>query len=176
MAHAARTQEEAEAESKEIATKDRPSRQDMAVALRIWGANYTEIAKQCGYTSAKMARLAVERGLAASVGEDDREQRRHLEARRLERLLRAVMPRATNEDDPEQVSYVRASLAIIDRHARLYGLDAPQEVVLYNPTERELESWLESKTALMQQDLPEEADIIEGESWEVIDSDAGDDD
>lgn len=172
MAYAERTDEQAEEESKEVARKDRPSRQEMAVALRIWGATYSEIAQKCEYTSATNARLAVERALAATVGDEDREQRRHIEARRLERLLRAVMPKATDENDPEQISYVRASLAIIDRHARLYGLDAPQEVVLYNPTQMEMENWIADKTALLQQDLPEEANVIEGQ---VIESDVGDD-
>lgn len=173
MAYADRTEEVAEAESQELATLDRKSRQDAAVALRIHGANYSEIADTLGYSSARVARLAVERGLAASVGDDDREQRRHIEGRRLERLLRGVMPKATDEDNPEQVAYVRASLAIIDRHAKLWGLDAPIEVVSYNPTAVELEAWLASKTADLNRGLPEEANIIEGE---VIANAAGDDD
>lgn len=175
MAHKERDEATAASEGRELATRDRPSRTEMAVALRIHGASYSEIAKACDYSSAHAARIAVEKSLAASVGEDDREQRRHIEARRLERLLRAVMGKATDEENPEQVSYVRASLAIIDRHARLYGLDAPAEVVLYNPTTSEMERWLADKALLMQQDLPEEANIIEGEVWIADDDTSGDD-
>ena len=30
----------------------------------------------------------------------------------------------------------------MDRHAKLYGLDAPTEVVVHNPTQTELEAWV----------------------------------
>jgi len=152
--------------------KDRASRLEAAVALRIHGASYSEIARTLGYTTAHNARLAVERGLANTVGTESRDQQRFIEARRLERLLRSVYGRATDENDPEHLGYVRTALALIDRHAKLYGLDAPAEVILYNPTAREIQEWINTKAALTSQGFPEEADIIHGE---IIESDLGDD-
>jgi hypothetical protein len=164
MAYAERGEEQVEAETKEVvSTKDRVARQEAAVTLAIYGASYSEIAKRLSYASAHIARLAVERGLAAATGPEDRKRRREVEGRRLERLLRGVMAQATDEENPEQPAYVRAAAMIIDRRIRLYGLDAPQEMVLYNPTERELQTWLSEKIGVTQQDFPEEADIIAGE-------------
>jgi hypothetical protein len=142
---------------------DRSQRQDAAVAMRIAGATYGEIAKALEYRSAQDARLAVERALAQSVGDDDREKQRYLTARRLERLLRALWRKATDESSMEQLPAVRASLAVIDRYARLYGLDAPTEMVVYTPSRLEIERFVASVSASMNSELPSEADIVEGE-------------
>lgn len=146
-----------------LVAKDRPTRQDSAVAMRIAGANYSEIAKFLGYRSVEDARAAVERSLASSVGEADREKQRFLTARRLERLLRASWHKATDETSPEQLPAIRTALAIIDRHARLYGLDAPTEMVVYTPSRLEIERFVEAVSANLSRELPEEADIVDGE-------------
>lgn len=153
--------------------KDSASRMEAAIAMRVHGANYSEIARICGYTNVHYARQAVERGLASTVDTEGKEMRRTLESRRLERLMRSVMRRATDEQDEQHLGYVRTALALIDRHARLWGLDAPQEMVLYNPSASEIDAWLDSKRKILQQNLPEEADILEGE---VIETTLGDDD
>lgn len=143
--------------------EDRASRQQSAVALRIAGATYSEVAQALGYASANHARLAVERALASTVGDEDREQMRFLEGRRLERLLRGLWGKATNERHPEQLAATRTALAIIDRHAKLYGLDAPTQMVVHSPTAGEIEAWVAQMAAQVSTGMPKEKDIIEGE-------------
>jgi hypothetical protein len=143
--------------------KDRASRQEAAVALRIAGATYSEIARTLGYSSVTRARQAVERALAASVGEDDREQMRFIEGRRLERLLRGLWKKATDEQGEEQLAAARTALAVIDRHAKLYGLDAPTVHAVYSPTATEMEQWLAGVAAQVREGQPDEYDIIQGE-------------
>jgi hypothetical protein len=143
------------------------ARAEAAVAMKIAGATYTEIAKVIPYSSASVARQAVERSLAATVGDEDRAQMRLLESKRLERLLRSVWGRATNSSDAEHLSYVRAALALIDRHARLHGLDAPTQMVVYSPAQSEIEAWVAGMSRQVVSGLPLEADIIGGE-YEVI--------
>lgn len=143
--------------------KDRVSRQQSAVALRIAGANYSEVAQALGYASANHARLAVERALAASVGDESRDQLRFLEGRRLERLLRGLWAKATDDRHPDQIAAARTALAVIDRHSRLYGLDAPTQMVVHSPTAGEIEAWVAQMAAQVSQGMPEEKDIIEGE-------------
>jgi hypothetical protein len=138
-------------------------RQEAAVALRISGATYTQIADRLEYGSASDARRAVEAALARSVGEDDVKQLRFLTARRLERLMRAVWPKATDPDDPEQLAAVRTGIAIVDRHARLYGVDAPQQMVVYSPSAGMIEDWLVQARKQLTGHLPPEGDVIEGE-------------
>lgn len=147
---------------------DRASRQESAIALRIRGANYSEIADLLEYSSANQARLAVERGLASLVGKEDREQMRFIEARRLERILRGLWSKATDDKSDEHLPAARTALAVIDRHARLYGLDAPQEMVVYNPTGTELDAWVQAMAGQIRSAGPQEVDIIDGE---VLDRD-----
>lgn len=143
------------------------ARAEAAVAMKIAGATYTDISKVIGYSSATIARQAVERSLAATVGDEDRAQIRLLESKRLERLLRSVWGRATNNADPEHLSYVRAALALIDRHARLHGVDAPAQMVVYSPAQSEIEAWVAGMSRQVVSGLPLEADIIGGE-YEVV--------
>lgn len=150
-------------ENKELDAVDRAGRQEAAINLRIHGASFTEIAQVLDYASANHARLSVERGLAKSVSADSREQQRFLVSRRLERLLRAVMPRATDEADPDQLGYARTALAIIDRHARLHGVDAPQEMVVYSPSKGEIDALVDKWAKQVTSDAPEEYDVIEGQ-------------
>lgn len=142
---------------------DRKSRVEAALALRIAGANYSEIAEALEYSSVGQARTAVERGLAATASEEDRKEQRVIAGRRLERLLRGLWAKATNEEHPEQLSAARTALALIDRHIRLFGLDAPSEMVVYSPTAGEMEQWIASMAHRVRAGLPEEIDIIDGE-------------
>jgi hypothetical protein len=157
------TEKELDSLNGTLETKDRANRQEAAVALRIAGATYADIARTLGYTSTTHAREAVERALAQSVGDDDREKMRFIEGRRLERLLRGLWGKATDESNEEQLAAARTALAVIDRHAKLYGLDAPTVHAIYSPTQTEMEQWLAGIAAQVREGQPEEYDIIAGE-------------
>lgn len=143
--------------------KDRKTRVEAAIGLKVAGANYSEIAEVLEYSSVDQARSAVERGLAATASEDDRKVQREIASRRLERLLRAIWKKATDEDNPEQLSAARTALALVDRHIRLWGADAPSEMIVYSPTAGEMEAWIAKMARQVRAGLPEEVDIIEGE-------------
>lgn len=158
----------------DLGRKDRHSRQEAAVALRIAGATYADIARMLDYASPSLARQAVERCLATTVGTESREQLRFIEARRLERLLRSLWHKATDEKNEEHLAAVRTAIAVIDRHARLYGLDAPQEMVVYTPAATELEAWVSKMAKQVRGELPQEADIV-GAEYQIVDEGTGDD-
>ena len=114
-----------------------------AVALRLEGAGFVDIAEVLDFAGPEQARLAVERGLAAEGSdEEDRQRLRLEEERRLMGLLRPLYVKATDDEDPEMIPASRAALAIIDRHSKLMGLDAPTEVVVHNPTTVEIDAWV----------------------------------
>jgi hypothetical protein len=96
-------------------TAARNRKADAAVALKLAGATWGEIAQIVGYPTARQALVSVAR------------------AREL-----------------------------IDRHAKLYGLDAPTEFVVHNPTQAEIERWV---ATMLVGSLPAAAeyDIITGE-------------
>lgn len=142
---------------------DRAGRQEACIALKMAGATYTQIAEVLQYASGDEARKAFERALASTVGEDDRAQARALARRRLERILRSLWPKATDEEDDAHLAYARTALAYIDRIIRLDGADAPSEMVVYTPQNAEIDAWLKKMHNKAHSDMPEEFDIIEGE-------------
>lgn len=139
-----------------------------ALALRVHGASPAEIAEALQLPDAETAQDLVERELASRVADIDPAQRnrqRALAVARIERMMRSVARKATDEGDPEHLPAVRAFLALIDREVRLLGLDAPVEVAVYNPTANEIEAWvlrMSAAAGLVTVGI-EEADVIPGE-------------
>jgi hypothetical protein len=143
-------------------TYDRPSRAEAAIALKVSGATYHQIARTLEYANAAQARTAVEMALAATVTEADRTQQREIAARRIERLMLSLWGKATDEKNEEHLSAVRTALALTDRHIRLFGLDAPQQMVVYTPAGEEIAEWVAGMAEQVRGELPAEADIITG--------------
>lgn len=114
-----------------------------ALGLRLAGASFGEVAQVLGFADAEAARRSVERELGRQVVPGDGlEGLRAEEAARLERLLRSVWPKAMDGDSGEHLPAVKVALQLIDRHARLLGLDVPQEVVVHNPSQAEIDAWV----------------------------------
>ena len=102
---------------------------EAAVAMFVWGASYNEIKNKLGYSSARHARIAIERALAASAdSEEDRDKMRVIIDKRLNRLLGSHMSKALDPKEPQQLAYSARVLAIIDRQAKLHGVDAPTQI------------------------------------------------
>jgi hypothetical protein len=148
--------------SEQADTYDRPSRSEAAVALKVSGATYNQIAKTLDYANAGQARQAVERALAATVTVEERDKARYIAGRRIESLLLGVWGKATDPKCDEHLSAARTALAFVDRHIRLYGLDAPAEMVVYTPAGEEMASWVAAMVATMHSDLPDEVDVVVG--------------
>ena len=123
-------------------------------------ASWIEIAEVLGYPTARAAKVAVEQALERSLQSADRDHMRRYAATRMERLLRRVWGRANNEEDPDQLAYVREARAIIGDQVKLWGLAAPSEVVISSPSQNEIEAWVAS---VHQASTPElqEADIFD---------------
>lgn len=115
-----------------------------ALALRLAGAGYDEVADALGFDTAVEARKAAETALEARAWEDvdGRKRLRSECGARIERLLRGVWIKATDPDHPEHLVAVRVARELVDRQVRLYGLDAPQEVVVHSPTAAEIDAWV----------------------------------
>ena len=130
-----------------------------AVALRVAGASFADIAVTLGLQNAHSALVQVERELASHLSHDGVEQQRAEATLRLEALLQSVWPKAADTGDPEHLPAVRQALALVDRLIRLHGLDRPTEIVLHTPTVAELERWVASVVARETPDIIE-ADVV----------------
>jgi len=100
-------------------------RQRQALELRKAGASYRTIAATLGYAGPQGAYKAVTAGLKEALREPATELK-DMECARLDALLFALWPQAT-KGDPAAVS---RCLAVMERRARLLGLDEPRKTEL----------------------------------------------
>lgn len=147
----------------EYAYLQRYRKADAALSLRMSGASWADIAQALGFPTARAALTATERALVRQLDESDREKMRLLAGARLERLLRSIWQKAIDPADPDQMAAVTRARELIDRHAKLFGLDAPTEIVVHSPSQSELEDWVLRMTATMVTEV-EEPDIFESET------------
>lgn len=124
-------------------TRAKDRKANAALQMRLAGATWNEVAEVIGYPTARQALVATERALEKELHtEESQEQLRALAGKRIERLLRGVWTKAIDPASPEHLLAVDRARQLIDRHAKLYGLDAPTELVVHSPTQSELERWV----------------------------------
>jgi len=139
---------------------------DAALSMSLSGATWGEIAETLGFATPRQARMATEKALVRQLErEDDREKMRAMAGARLERLLRGVWTKAIDPGNPEQMVAVSRSRELIADHSKLFGLNAPTELMVHSPTQNELEDWVLRMTATMVPEVVEEdifdADVVE---------------
>ena len=104
------------------------TRQLQALELRKAGATYQAIAEQLGYAHAKGAYKAVTSALKLTLREPA-DELRELEVARLDAMLLPLWRRVQSGDEKA----VDRVLRIMERRARLLGLDAPTRGELSGP-------------------------------------------
>ncbi len=127
-------------------------RRARALQLRKEGASFNDIGAELGM-SRSAAHKTVQRGLAelTRLAEGEADELRAMELARLDALLNAVWPAATDGDLPA----VDRALKIGERRARLLGLDAPVKHASTNPDGDE------DRPPLGYLVMPEEIDDVE---------------
>lgn len=132
-----------------------------AVALRLAGASFAEVAEALGIGNVVEARKMIESALANQVDIDGREHLRAEESARLDRLQRSVWTKATSADHPEHLQAVKVVLQISESRRRLLGLDAPAEITIHTPTQDEIERWVNAVAgASIEEFTIIEADVV----------------
>jgi hypothetical protein len=150
------------------ALRARERKTNAALQMKLAGATWEEIADVIGYPTPRQALVAVERALERELKtEPSQAKMRALAGARLERLLRSCWSKAIDPAHPEHLVALAKAREIVDRHAKLYGLDAPTEVVVHNPTVHELEAWVATVVSETHPALPE-YDIFEGEVVDAV--------
>src|SRR3990167_4527882 len=103
-----------------------------ALQLRIAGASLQVIADALGYAGPQGASEAIKSAMQKTL-QEPADQLRKLELERLDRMLRGIWTTATdsgqNPIDPSvHHSAIDRALRIMERRARLLGLDAPTKI------------------------------------------------
>jgi hypothetical protein len=106
----------------------------------------------------------------------DRDKQRVLTEKRLNKLLQSVMPKAIDPEDPQHLPYNARALALVDRIAKLYGVDAPQQFQV-TATDERISEWVSTVRSLAgAAQEAEEADILAADP-DIIDAEViGDED
>jgi hypothetical protein len=104
-------------------------KQKRAMALKLAGASYAQIAENLGYADASGAYKAVAVGMKNSLQESAGDLRK-IHYGRLEHMLMLVWP-AVNQGDSHAVN---SALQVMDRMERLYGLNEAQRVDITSGT------------------------------------------
>lgn len=99
-------------------------RERRVIELRRAGYTFDDIAKAVGYSFASGAHAAYRRALKRTLQEAGVEELREAEVDRLDRLQRALWTQALTGD----VKAISTLLRLMERRARLLGLDAPQKI------------------------------------------------
>jgi hypothetical protein len=150
----------------------RERKANAAIQMKIAGASWDEIATVIGFPNGQAAIVAVERALEKELkSEENKKHMRQMAGMRLERMLRGVWAKAIDPANPEHLNAVTKARELIDRHAKLYGLDAPTEFTVSTPTAAELEKWVATVITTSRPAL-EEGDIFD---VEVIEDEGGPD-
>lgn len=101
-----------------------------AMALKLAGASYANIATAIGYSDASAARKAVQRGMKSSMQENASELRR-IHYGRLEHMLMLLWADVNQKD----LGSMSAALAVMDRMERLFGLNSAEKIDVTNGRE-----------------------------------------
>lgn len=147
----------------------RDRKANASIQLRKAGASWEEVAEVVGYPTARAALVAVERALEKELKTQESQTfMRQLAGQRLDRLLRGVWPKAINPDHPEHLAALDRARQLVAQHSKLYGLDAPSEMIVHSPTQQELEKWV---STVVQASAPQldEYDIFDTVPGEVTD-------
>lgn len=108
-----------------------------ALELRRGGATYPQIAELMGCAVSGAFQM-VQDALRETL-QEPADEVRHIELERLDLMLRALLPRALNQDDKGQARCAEMVLKLMDRRAAYLGLDAPVRKILEVVTQEHLE-------------------------------------
>lgn len=148
-------------------SRARQRKANAVLVLRMAGASWEEVCVSLGYPTPRTAQVAFEKALEKQLANNlDREKMRGLADARLERLLRSVWPKAIDPDHPDHLIAFTKAREVIADHRKLFGLDAPTEVVVHSPTRDELEAWV-ARVAGLTAPQVEELDILDVEAIEA---------
>lgn len=148
---------------KRVTEMDAPSRASAAVNLLLSGASYRDITKTLLYRTVEETKRAIWTAIGSiEMDEVRRAREKELMARRLNAMIGSGWKRANNPDDPDHLAYQRLMLAIMDRQAKLYGLDAPSESIVYTPSQAEINEHVARVRNLVVVEAGDvEADVLE---------------
>lgn len=143
------------------------TRDQAAVALKLAGTAYSDIARVLDYSDPRYARQAVERALALTADSpEELATLRVIQTKRYERLLASTWNKAVDPDSPDHLAYNTRASALVGLISKLHGVDAPQKVN-FTPSDEYLNEYVQRFLALTH--AANDAAEAEIEDAEIVD-------
>lgn len=139
-----------------------------AMELFIRTRSWERAAEGAGYPTPRAARVAAEKALEKEFKESSRSQdfmRKYI-AKHIDILVGSLAVKTADANHPEQIAAIKTVRELLASQSKLLGLDAPTKVSMIDPTQEEIEAYLNEKVGPAHTDV--EADIFDAE-WEDVD-------
>lgn len=146
-----------------------------AMELFIRTRSWERAAEGAGYPTPRAARVAGEKALENEFKHSSRSQdfMRKYAAKHLDMLMGSLAVKTADPAHPEHIAAIKTARELIAQQAKLLGLDAPTKLSLVDPTQEQIEAYLNSAVGPRHSDT--EADIFEtGEM--IVDAEVVEDD
>lgn len=140
-----------------------------AMELYIRTRSWDRAAEGAGYPTPRAARVAAEKAMEAEFKTSSRSQEfmRKYAAKHLDILMGSLSVKTADPNHPEHLAAIKTARELLSTQAKLLGLDAPTKLSLVDPTQDQIEAFLNEKIGPRSTD--EEADIFDVEFEEVVD-------
>lgn len=125
-----------------------------AMELYIRTRSWQTAAEGAGYPTPRAARVAAERALEKEFHDSPRSQEfmRKYASKHLDLLLRSVASKTVNSAHPEHLAAIKVARELIAQQSKLLGLDAPTKLSLVDPTQDQIDEYLDKF-------MPERSDV-----------------
>ncbi|QDH92786.1 Rnase E [Gordonia phage Bakery] len=143
-------------------------REARCLELFLAGAKYVHIAKEVGFREPQSARRAIERAIARRRQERDdlADEASTIMLDQLDMLYRAHITTALDRKNPDQYKATEQVLRVLDRKAKLQGINAPVQV----ETTVRVKDELDDEIATLVRKLKEQGDPALLPDTPVLDS------
>lgn len=138
-----------------------------AMELFLRTRSWERAAEGAGYPTPRAARVAAERALESEFKTSSRSQEfmRKYAARHLDLLMGSLAVKTMDSNHPEHLAAIKTARELLATQAKLLGLDAPTRISLVDPTEDQIEEWLNANVGPRhvdsEPDFFEEAEVVE---------------
>lgn len=148
-----------------------------AMELFIRTRSWEQAALGAGYPTPRAARVAAEKALEKEFKTSSRSQEymRKYVAKHYDVLVGSLAVKTSDPNHPEHLAAIKVLNELLRSQSRLLGLESPTKLSLIDPTQEEIEQYLNDKIG--PPDLDEEGDIfmddiVEAEVIEIDELDA----
>jgi hypothetical protein len=134
-----------------------------AAILLVNGMDIPAITQMLEYDSEAACSKDIETAIA-TIGLDsfDKAQLRQIMGARLEQAWKVGITNASRRGYPAREAALANAIRAAEKIIKLYGLDAPTEMVVHTATTEQINAWIQSMMAERVAQYPQEVDVVQG--------------